>query len=88
MENINTPQYAKISNIFMKTNDNSQCNPFGQSNNFGNYFQQCSKNSESALWGNNKPVPDLCGTLPHTGTPCHSIWNNLTKRKSVVYYER
>jgi hypothetical protein len=88
MESINTPQYAQISNVFMKTNDNSQCNPFKKSNNFGNYFQQCSQGSESALWGNNKPVPDKCGTLPHTGTPCHSLWNNLTKRKSVVDYKR
>lgn len=88
METIQTPQYSKISNIFTTTNDKSQCNPFGKSNNFGNYFQRCNKNSESALWGNYRPVPDTCNIKPHTGTPCHSIWNNLTKRKSVVDYKR
>ena len=56
--------------------------------NFGNYFQRCNKNSESALWGNYRPVPDTCNIKPHTGTPCHSIWNNLTKRRSVVDYKR
>ena len=40
------------------------------------------------MWGNNKPVPDQCGIPPHTGISCHSIWNNLTKRKSVVDYKR
>ena len=87
MESINTPQYAQISNIFMKTNDNSQCNPFGKSNNFGNYFQQCSKDQQSALWGSNKPVQDNC-MKPQEGIPCHNIWNNQTRRKGVVQDNR
>ena len=41
IENTNTPQYARISNSFVPTNDKSKCNPFGADNNFGNYFQQC-----------------------------------------------
>jgi len=87
VENTNTPQYAKISNVFTKTNDKSQCNAFGASNNFGNYFQQCTKENESAYWGSNKPVPDNC-LEPQKGTPCNSLWNNSTRRKTVVAYSR
>jgi hypothetical protein len=70
------------------SNDKTQCNPFQESNNMGNYFQQCSKDQQSALWGSNKPVPDKCEQNPHSGTPCHNIWNNQTRRKGVVSYER
>jgi len=79
--------YPKITNVFQETGDKSQCNPFGQSNNFGNYFQQCTKENESAYWGSNKPVPDNC-LKPQKGTPCNSLWNNSTKRKMVVAYDR
>jgi len=87
VENTLTPQYANISNIYKKTNDKSQCNPYGASNNFGNYFKQCSKESQSAYWGSNKPVPDNC-LVPQKGTPCNSLWNNSTRRKTIVSYER
>tara|TARA_B100001094_G_C18038527_1_gene723804 strand:+ start:644 stop:934 length:291 start_codon:yes stop_codon:yes gene_type:complete len=86
-KNINTPNYVKIDNKFTLTKDKTQCNPFKQSNHFGNYFQQCSKESQSAYWGSQKPVPDKCLT-PQVGNPCNSIWNNLTRRKSVVFYDR
>ena len=79
--------YPKITNVFQETGDKPQCNPFGQSNNFGNYFQQCTKENESAYWGSNKPVPDNC-LEPQKGTPCNSLWNNSTKRKMVVAYDR
>ncbi len=74
-------------NDFVKSNNNNQCNIFGESNNFGNYFQQCSKDQQSALWGSNKPVPDNC-MKPQEGKPCHSIWNNQTRRKGVVQDNR
>ena len=79
--------YSNISNIYQVTGDKSQCNPFGAPNNFGNYFQQCSKENESAYWGSNKPVPDNC-LKPQKGTPCNSLWNNSTRRKTVVAYDR
>ena len=53
----------------------------------GNYFQQCSKDQQSALWGSNKPTPDNC-MKPDVGTPCHNIWNNQTRRKGVVLDNR
>ena len=85
--NINTPQYNQISNVFQKTNDTTQCNNKRPSNNFGNYFQMCLESDKSAYWGSNKPVKDKC-SKPQVGTPCTSLWNNLTRRKSVVQYER
>jgi len=79
------PTYGKITNQFTITNDKSRCNPLKADNNFGNYFQTCE--AGSAYWGSDKPVRDDCIT-PQVGKPCNSLWNNLTKRKSVVSYER
>ena len=69
------------------SNDTTQCNVFELSNNMGNYFQQCSKNQQSAVWGSNKPTPDQCMN-PQQGVPCHNIWNNQTRRKGVVQDNR
>jgi hypothetical protein len=84
MDQINS--FSFVNNISLN-NDKTQCNPFGNSNNMGNYFQQCSADQQSSLWGSNKPVPDNC-MKPQEGFPCHNIWNNQTKRKGVVQDER
>ena len=76
------------SNEYTKTGDKTECNPFSASNNMGNYFQQCSKDAQAALWGSNKPVPDKCELDPKKGIPCQNIWNNQTRRKGVVDYRR
>ena len=87
---VQTPQYCKITNVFQVTDPNQKpdCNPFNAPNNFGNYFQQCQ--NPSAYWGSNKPAPDTCepGLKGHQGLPCNSLWNNLTRRKTVVDYRR
>ena len=69
------------------SHDKTQCNVFDSSNNMGNYFQQCSKDQQSAVWGSNKPVQDICMN-PQQGKPCHNIWNNQTRRKGVVLDNR
>ena len=74
--------FAFVNDITL-SHDKTQCNSFGSSNNMGNYFQQCSKDQQSAVWGSNKPTPDNCMN-PKVGMPCHNIWNNQTKRKGVV----
>ena len=74
---------VQITNDFLTNSEKGQCNPFGNHNNFGNYFQQCTQENQSAYWGSNKPVQDKC-LQPQVGQPCHSLWNNMTKRKSVV----
>lgn len=82
------PQSFQATNQYTLSNDKSDCNPFQAPNNFGNYFHKCQ--TPSAFWGSNKPAPDVCGAgnRAQIGVPCHSIWNNQTKRKSVVEYSR
>lgn len=82
------PQSFQATNQYTLSNDKTDCNPFQVPNNFGNYFQQCQ--TPSAFWGSNKPAPDVCGAgnRSQIGVPCHSIWNNQTKRKGVVEYSR
>ena len=48
------------------------------------YFKK--SNSPSPYWGSSKPIPEICPTnfKSHTGVPNHSVWNNMTKRRSVV----
>jgi len=50
------------------------------------YFQT-SMNGQTQ-WGSDKPMKEVCPTnyKPHQGIPSHSLWNNLTKRKSMVTY--
>ena len=82
---------ASIANAFQVSSDKQGgCNEFQATNQFGNYFQQCGATGTQAYWGSVKPAPDVCtpNLGPHEGTPCHSLWNNLTKRKSVVAYTR
>ena len=85
--NINTPQNAFMVNQYTETGDKSDCNSFNSPNNFGNYFDRCTKGSQSAYWGSNQPVKDNC-LNPQSGKPCHFIWNNSTKRKVIVDYDR
>ena len=87
---VTTPQDVGIVNQFKTTLPSSQpdCNPFKKPNNFGNYFKTCQ--IPDAKWGALKNAPDA---TPHSqktnmGVPCHSIWNNQTKRKGVVSYQR
>jgi hypothetical protein len=87
MNQINTPQNAFMVNQYSETYDKSNCNPFNSPNNFGNYFDKCSANNASPVWGSNKPVRENCMN-PMMGKPCHNIWNNSTKRKTIVDYDR
>ena len=75
-------------NSFLYNNNielsNNKSNCENKDNKFGNYFKQCSINESSALWGSFNPVSDKCNNNRHKGTPCHSLWNNQTRRKGVV----
>ena len=48
------------------------------------YFQGGS--NPSVVWGSDRPMKEVCPTdyKSHQGTPTHSLWNNMTKRKSIV----
>ena len=49
MNNQSNDLYAKITNDFLLSLLKGQCNIFSDHNNFGNYFQQCSKENQSTL---------------------------------------
>ena len=50
-----------------------------------NYFKQCL--DKNVIYGNERPIKEKCPVITGTTeTPCNSIWNNLTKRKSLVEY--
>jgi hypothetical protein len=48
------------------------------------YFRSGTKGQVG--WGSSKPIEEVCPTnyITHEGTPSHSVWNNMTKRKSIV----
>ena len=42
--------------------------------------------NKNAVWGSEKPVKETCPPehLQMVGEPCMNIWNNSTKRKTIV----
>lgn len=87
IHNVGDHEDLRISNKFQVSAEKPS---LSEENNFGNYFQRCASSQRQAYWGSERPVRDVCttGIGPHEGVPCNSLWNNLTKRKSVVDYRR
>ena len=71
--------YTQINNNYLISNSNSNC-----SNQFGNYFSKCS--SPSAQWGSPTEENDI--SVSTNEQTCHKLFNNSTKRKSIVFYNR
>ena len=71
--------YTQISNNYDRTYNDEQC-----INTFGNYFDKCT--NVSAQWGNTTESPD--NNVSIYDKPCTKLFNNSTKRKSIVYYKR
>ena len=48
------------------------------------YKKECEK--KNVLWGSNKPIDQTClpTKIQMEGEPCNNIWNNSTKRKTIV----
>ena len=48
------------------------------------YKEEC-KNA-NVVWGSNKPIAQKClpTKLQMSGESCNNIWNNSTKRKTIV----
>ena len=48
------------------------------------YFQ--SGGTPQVQWGSDKPLKESCPSnfKPHSGMPNHAIWNNSTKRKTII----
>jgi len=76
-----TPSYFKMVNTVNTSGDlktDASCQPSFS------HFRQGTKSQVN--WGSNKPMNEVCPTnyKSHTGVPTHSIWNNMTKRRSIV----
>ncbi len=74
-----TPQF-QISNKFNNIPSQNCLGP-------NNFFKKCLESNKNVIYGNERPMKEECPVI--TGTteiPCNSIWNNLTKRKSLVEY--
>ena len=76
-----TPSYFKMVNKVKTSGDqkeDSSCQPSFD------YFRQCTKSQVN--WGSDRPMDEVCPSnyKPHAGVPTHSIWNNMTKRRSIV----
>ena len=75
------PSYFKMLNKVQTSGEKKQdasCQPSFD------YFENGS--NAQVQWGSSIPIDEVCpqGYKPHTGTPNHSVWNNMTKRKSIV----
>jgi len=67
----------KISNNFQVTE--KSCN--GPNN----YFEQCLNKDQNVINGSERPIQEKCPVITgQTEIPCNSLWNNMTKRKSLV----
>jgi len=76
-----TPSYFKMLNKVQTSGESkgdANCQPSFD------YFR--GSTTGHVQWGSSKPIEEVCPKdyKPHTGTPSHSVWNNLTRRKSIV----
>lgn len=75
------PSYFKMVNTVRVSGEQKQdasCQPSFD------YFQN--GDGGQVQWGSSRPMDEVCpqSYVPHQGTPTHSVWNNMTKRKSIV----
>ena len=75
------PSYFKMTNPVKtsgETKKDDSCQPSFT------YFHKDDK--PSVYWGSEKPLKEVCfkDFKAHSGIPNHSIWNNSTKRKTIV----
>ena len=74
----NTGTYFNISNNVKEIEKKTCVGP-------NNFFKQCLE--KNVIYGSEKPIKEKCPVI--TGTtdvPCNSLWNNLTRRKTLVEY--
>ena len=75
-----TPLFQVSNKFNVSEKDNTCIGP-------DNYFKQCLEKNKNVIYGSQKPIKEKCPVI--TGTTdvyCNSIWNNLTRRKTLVEY--
>jgi len=79
-ENLVDPQYSQVNNNIKYARTTSNTGPLFT------YMNSCNQDQSNVLWGSNEPVKETC--LPNhiqmEGRSCNNIWNNSTKRKTIV----
>mgnify|MGYP006094460611 FL=1 len=74
------PNYFKISNEF-NTSKNLKCK--GPNN----FFEKCLSEEKNVVYGSERPIKEKCTIITgHPASQCNSLWNNMTKRKTLVEY--
>lgn len=87
---MNLSNYASVESVpsyFQMTNPVSTSGEVKQDSSCQPSFTYFKSNTKpQVLWGSDRPMKEVCSSdyKPHQGTPNHAIWNNLTKRKSIV----
>jgi len=74
----NTGTYFSVSNNVKEFDQKTCVGP-------NNFFKKCLE--KNVIYGSEKPIKEDCVVI--TGTtdvPCNSLWNNLTRRKTLVEY--
>ena len=92
MENYHSVKALPVT--FTMTNSLTSTNPLTSTTQDGtcqksfNYFEMSDNKDKdkSVYWGSSKPMKEVCPTnyKSHSGIPTHSLWNNSTKRKTIV----
>lgn len=79
-------QYSPLSTYYYQSSIQNKITSPPKVDGFQFDYQINSCDTPNVLWGSEKPVKESC--LPEhiqmQGTPCTSIWNNSTKRKTIV----
>lgn len=84
VQELGKQSYFKMTNdvhtMFQPKKDNT-CQP-----SFQYFLKNSSPTEKQTQWGSSRPMDEVCpkNYKPHSGTPTHSVWNNLTKRRSMV----
>jgi len=83
-EDLVSPQYPGVSNEMEYARSTKNDGPNSSNGNIFDYIKSC--NNPNVVWGSDKPIKETC--LPNhiqmEGAPCNNIWNNSTKRKTIV----
>lgn len=84
IDELGKQSYFKMTNdvhtMFQPKQDNT-CQP-----SFQYFLKNSSPTEKQTQWGSSRPMDEVCpkNYKPHSGIPTHSVWNNLTKRRSMV----
>ena len=77
-EDLISPKYSDVNNNMEYARSTKNDGPLFD------YIKSC--NQSNVVWGSDKPIVETClpNHLHMEGKSCNQIWNNSTKRKTIV----